>query len=320
MSLRSLTGEEKFNIVIERNTFFFQNVEFEEGWEAYISSLVNLLLLLRSDLKERGSNEEKKRVVVDFIMGKQDGLSAVLALCGISEEFLLRLVTFIRTIEDEDLNKLVNKDSFPQTPLEREWSKDYVFKLVRTNRGIVEGIVSLLFEGFSIPILRKSLPLFELRKLSFSKLDFSMESLVDSIVRQAKRGSYKAQGENDPARLIEKLLDKSNISYEGNTILPGIRRKVDFVIPDKLNPKVIIQSSYELTTSSAMGDKAKTEIEVAGDIKVRYPRITFVGFIDGIGWYVRKNDLAKLAAAFDNVFTFRQAELDRFLAYIGAIL
>ena len=318
--MKSPIGKEKFNIIIERNTFFFQDVEFEESWEAYISSLTNLLLFLRHNLKTTSSNEDKKSVVADFIMSKQDGLSAILALCGISEELLLRLITLVRTIEDEELNKLVNRDNFPQVPLDREWSKNYLFKLVRTKRELAQGLVNLLFEGFSVPILRKSLPLFELKKLNFNKLDFSVESLVDSIVRLAKRGSYKAQGENDPARLIKKSLDKSNIPYEQSAILPGIRRKLDFVIPDKLNPKVFIQSSYEVTTSSAMGDKAKTEIEVAGDIRVRYPGTPFVGFVDGIGWYVRRKDLAKLVAAFDNVFTFKQAELDRFLAYIDDVI
>ncbi len=183
----AMTEEEKFNIILERNTFFFRNEEFEEGWESYISSITNLLLLLKRGLDEKKSIEERKRVVVDFIIGKQDGLSAVLALTGISEELLLRLVTFVRTVDDKDLNKLVNKDSFPQTSLDREWSKDYLFRLVRTNPGVAEGIVNLLFEAFSVPILRESLPLFELKKLNFSKLDFSIESLVDSIVRHAKR-------------------------------------------------------------------------------------------------------------------------------------
>ena len=186
--MKSPIGKEKFNIIIERNTFFFQDVEFEEGWEAYISSLANLLLLLRHNLKAASSNEDKKSVVADFIMSKQDGLSAILALCGISEELLLRLITLVRTIEDEELNKLVNRDNFPQVPLDREWSKNYLFKLVRTKRELAQGLVNLLFEGFSVPILRKSLPLFELKKLNFNKLDFSVESLVDSIVRLAKRG------------------------------------------------------------------------------------------------------------------------------------
>ncbi len=320
MSLKLLTDKQKLNIILERNTFFFHSEEFEERWEAYISSIANLLLLLKRELDEKKSIEDKKRVIVDFMVGKQDGLSAVLALSSISEEFLLRLVTFTRTIDDEDLNKLVNKDSFPLTPLDREWSKDYLFKLVRTKRDVAEGLVNLFFEGFSIPILRESLPLFELKKLNFSKLDFSVESLIDSIVRHSKRGSYKAKGDNDPARLIKKWLDKNSIRYKSNTMLPDIRRKIDFAIPNETNPRIIIESSYVITTSSGMGDKAKIEMEVAGDIRTHYPETAFVGFVDGIGWYVRKSDLKRLVSAFDNVFTFKRTELARFLNYVATIL
>ena len=307
MNLEFLTNKQKLDIILERNTFFFHNEEFEGEWEAYISSIANLLLLLKRQLDAKKSPEDKKQVVVDFIVNRQDGLSAALALSSISEEFFLRLVTFIRTIADKDLNDLVNKDSFPQVPLDKEWSKKYLFKLVRTNREVAGGLVNLLFEGFSLPILREYLPLFELKKLNFSKLDFSVESLIDSIVRHAKRGSYKAQGDNDPAVLIKRWLDKNSIQYKSNTILPDIRRKIDFAIPSGANPRIIIESSYEITTSSAMGDKAKTEMEVAGDIKTHYPEAAFVGFVDGIGWYVRRGDLSRLVSAFDNVFTFKPA-------------
>jgi len=320
VSFRSLTNRQKLDIILQRNTFFFYNEEFEERWEAYISSIANLLLLLKRELDAKESIEDKKRVIVDVMVNKPDGVSAVLALTSISEEFLLRLVTFIRTIDDKDLNKLVNKDNFPQTSLDKEWSKKNLFKLVRTNHDVAEGLVNLFFEGFSIPILREYLPLFELKKLNFSKLDFSVESLIDSIVRHAKRGSYKAQGNNDPAGLIKRWLDKNSIHYKSNTILPNIRRKIDFAIPSETNPRIIIESSYEITTSSAMGDKAKTEIEVAKDVKTNYPQTVFIGFVDGIGWYVRRSDLERLVSAFDNVFTFKRTELDRFLNYVTTIL
>lgn len=318
--VKTLTNDEKFNNVLDNNTFFFSNEEFEESWEAYISSIAKLLLLLKGELEAEKSIEGKKRVVVDFIVSKQDGFSAVMALSGISEEFMLRMVTFIRTIEDKELNKLVNKDSFPQTPFDKEWSKDYLFKLVRENRDVAEGLVNLLFEGFSIPILRESLPLFELKKLDFSKLGFSIESLIDTVVRHAKRGSYKAQGENDAAKLVETVLRKKGVPYNANTELPHIRRKLDFVIPNKTAPKIIIESSYVVTTSSGMGDKAKTEIEVAGDIRRHYREATFIGFVDGIGWYVRRGDLERIVSAFDNVFTFKRSELARFLEYVNSIL
>jgi len=320
MTVESPTNEEKFNIILDRNTFFFHDEEFEENWEAYISSVANLLLLMKRELDAKRSVGEKKQVVVDFIVEKQDGLSAVLVLSGISQEYLLRLVTFTRTIDDEDLNKLVNKNIFPQTSPDREWSKDYLFKLARTNRRVAEGLVNLLFEGFSVPILRESLPLFELKKLNFSKLDFSIESLVDSIVRYARKGSYKARAANDAAVLIGRWLDKDGITYQARTKLEGVRRDIDFVMPNKITPKIIIESSYEVTTGSGMGDKAKTEIEVAEDIRRHYPGVAFVGFVDGIGWYVRRGDLGRLVSAFDNVFTFRRSELDRFLKYVNSIL
>ena len=61
-----------------------------------------------------------------------------------------------------------------------------------------------------------------------------------------------------------------------------------------------------------MGDKAKTEQRVAEAIKKHYPNSLFVGFVDGIGWYVRRGDLARMVKAYNFVFTFRFDELSKF--------
>jgi hypothetical protein len=67
-----------------------------------------------------------------------------------------------------------------------------------------------------------------------------------------------------------------------------------------------------VTTSSGQGDKSKTEISVRQLIKRHYPRAKFIGFVDGIGWYVRKQDLKRMVAAYEDVFTFHKDELIRF--------
>ena len=95
---------------------------------------------------------------------------------------------------------------------------------------------------------------------------------------------------------------------------------MDFIIPNKQNPKIIIESSFLSTTSSGQGDKAKTEIMVSGLIKKYYPKAIFIGFVDGIGWYVRKQDLARMVEAYDEVFTFRGDELARFEAFIKSLM
>ncbi|MGC8684438.1 MAG: DpnII family type II restriction endonuclease, partial [bacterium] len=67
-----------------------------------------------------------------------------------------------------------------------------------------------------------------------------------------------------------------------------------------------------ITTASGMGDKAKTEKTVADYLKNNYPEVAFVGFVDGVGWYVRRGDLRRMVEAYDFVFTFGKDELERF--------
>ena len=95
---------------------------------------------------------------------------------------------------------------------------------------------------------------------------------------------------------------------------------MDFIIPNKKSPKIIIESSYLVTTSSGQGDKSKTEISIDALIKKHYADARFWGFIDGIGWYVRKNDLKRMVVAYEDVFTFNPNELARFEAQIKGII
>lgn len=320
MSFKSLTNTEKFNIVIKRNTFFFHNEDFENQTEAYISSLSKLLLLLKQELETKKTIEDKKTIITKLIMEKEDGLYAILSLSSISEEFLLRLFTFIRIVDDNELNKLIVKGAFPEQKNYNEWSKQYLFKRIRNNKELASTLVNLLFEGFSVPLLQKVIPLFELKKFNFGKLDFSTENLLDSLVRHSRKGSYKASGYNDAINLVTSILDKNSISWQANKIVEYLGRKIDLVIPDITNPQIFIESSYEVTTSSGMGDKAKTEMGVAEDIRRYYQNAVFIGFVDGIGWYARQNDLKRLISAFDNVFTFEKSELERFIDYINNFL
>ena len=126
----------------------------------------------------------------------------------------------------------------------------------------------------------------------------------------------KAKGKNDPICSALVLLDENKISYQVSQSVPNIRRTIDIIIPNISNPIILIESSYVVTTSSGMGDKAKTEMGVAEDIRRYYPNSKFLGLIDGVGWYARQNDLKKLVSAFDDVFTFKESELKRFIEHV----
>jgi len=312
--------DEKFNKVIDKNTFYFYNKEFEESYEGYVNSIKELLLNLKNEIELNGL---KKEFFEKLILEKENGLRALLALTGFSNENLKRITTLIRVVDDAELNRILLKDKwFKKENISddgiAEWSDSKITAMIKTEKYFRQGIVNLFFEGATIPFLAKTLPLFELKKLSISKLQYQIPDLIDTLIRYKEKGSYSGKKENNPETVIENILEEFKVTFERGdlseliTNAPDSKRTMDFIIPNKKNPLLIIESSYLVTTSSGQGDKSKTEISIDALLKQHYPKSKFIGFVDGIGWYVRKGDLKRMVSAYEDVFTFHEDELRRF--------
>ena len=312
------TTEDKFQTVIKKNTFYFFNPKFEEDYEGYVNSLKETLLNLKNRIETEGL---KKEIFEDLISEKENGLRALLALTGFSNEYLKRLTTIIRIVDIPELNSLVYKDKwYGETNPDniQEWSDSKIINLVRKNEFFKKGLVNIFFEGASIPFLADTIPLFELKKLSISKLKFEIPEMIDTLIRYKEKGSYSGKKGNNPEIVVEEILKNLDITWETGDLTelidnaPDNKRTMDFIIPNKKNPIIIAESSFLATTSSGQGDKSKTEISIDTLIKEHYPNATFIGFVDGIGWYVRKGDLKRMVTAYEDVFTFHKDELSRF--------
>ncbi len=312
------TTEDKFQTVIQKNTFYFFNPKFEEDYEGYINSLKEILLNVKNRIETEGL---KKEIFEDLISEKENGLRALLALTGFSNEYLKRLTTIIRIVDIPELNKLVYKDKWYDEPNPdniQEWSDSKIINLIKRNKYFRKGIVNIFFEGASIPFLADTIPLFELKKLSISKLKFEIPEMIDTLIRYKEKGSYSGKKGNNPETIVEEILKNFDISWETGDLAelvdnaPDNKRIMDFIIPNKENPIIIAESSFLATTSSGQGDKSKTKISIDTLIKEHYPNATFIGFVDGIGWYVRKGDLKRMVTAYEDVFTFHKDELKRF--------
>lgn len=308
-------NDEKYRIICNNNTYYFSNTEHEEQYEGDIVQLSELLASLKRLVDTQGL---KKELLVDFIQQRNQGLKALLILTGISRESLLRLITFVRLVDDSTLNHALKREDWTGQTFDKEWTEKQVIRLSQTNRAFAECLVTLFFDGATYDVLNNTLPLFELKKLRASKLNFNINDLIDTIVRYNVRGAYKASKLNNPEILLEAILKKHGYGFERGQ-LPNISRSMDFIIPDKNRPKVIVESSYVTTTSSGMGDKAKAEIAVSGQIQRYYPYAIFVGFVDGIGWLARQHDLKRLLSAFENVFTYAPEELNRFIEFLDDV-
>ncbi len=312
------TTEDKFQTVIKKNTFYFFNPKFEEDYEGYVNSLKETLLNVKNRIETEGL---KKEIFEDLISEKENGLRALLALTGFSNEYLKRLTTIIRIVDIPELNNLVYKDKWYDEPNPnniQEWSDNKIINLIKKNKYFRKGIVNIFFEGASIPFLADTIPLFELKKLSISKLKFEIPEMIDTLIRYKEKGSYSGKKSNNPEIVVEEILKSLDITWEAGDLTelinnaPDNKRTMDFIIPNKENPIIIAESSFLATTSSGQGDKSKTEISIDTLIKEHYPNATFIGFIDGIGWYVRKGDLKRMVTAYEDVFTFHKDELKRF--------
>lgn len=310
----------KYDIVIKRNSFYFSNLHFEENYEANIISLLKTLLLnLQNQILNQGCKEE---IFVNFIQNNEFGLESLLILNGFANENLKRVITIARIVRDKDLSILLNLEEWDKSENEsdiKEWGDKKIKNLIKNNISFAKGLINLFFKGSSNPFLAKTLPLFELNKLNLQKINFDSNSMIDTLIRYRQKGSYSGAMQNNPESTIKDILSKLHISYEsGDLPLLSLnenlnKRTMDFIIPNKQNPQIIIESSFLSTTSSGQGDKAKTELNIATLIKKYYPQAKFYGFIDGIGWYVRKKDLKRMVEAYDEVFTFRNDELQRFM-------
>lgn len=318
------TIDDKYKTVIEKNTFYFFNRRFEEKYEGHLNSVRETLLVLKNDIETTGLKKELfRRLLAD----NENGLTALLALTGFSNESLKRLITLIRVVDDPALSKLSLKEKWHSSQnLEnvREWSDSTIARRINDNDFFREGLINVFFEGATVPFLANTMPLFELKKLSISKLQFDIPAMIDTLVRYKEKGSYSGQKENNPETVIADLIDMLGLSYETGDLsrlkenAPDTKRTMDFIIPNKTNPRIIAESSFLTTTSSGQGDKSKTEISVRNLINKHYPNAKFIGFVDGIGWYVRKEDLKRMVAAYEDVFTFHKDELARFESILRA--
>ncbi len=313
------TTDEKYLNVIKNNTFYYFDEEFEEEYESHIFSVKEAILYLKNEVASKGC---RKEVFEEFLENKKElGLKAILAISGHSNESLKRLITVIRIIDDKELNKLVYKEKWCDSKCEddiTEWGTEKIEKLLNSNEYFRKGLINIFYEGSTVDFFKKTLSTFELQKFSLEKLNFDINALIDTIARYKEKGSRAAKGGNNPESLIEQILKDLDITFETGDLselinnAPAKKRTMDFIIPNKIAPLIIVESTFLTTTSSGQGDKSKTELSIRSLIKLHYPKAKFIGFIDGIGWYVRKGDLKRMVSAYEDVFTFHKDELKRF--------
>ncbi len=87
-------------------------------------------------------------------------------------------------------------------------------------------------------------------------------------------------------------------------------KEVDIAIPNTSDPRILIMSSYQLTTSSSQSSKANEQARMYEDVRRHNgsrgrrgrPHVQFINVIDGGGWLERPKDLQTMWSECDYCF------------------
>ncbi len=105
------------------------------------------------------------------------------------------------------------------------------------------------------------------------------------------------------------LLRANRIAYKKGPVSLVENKEVDIAIPNIHAPKILIMSSYNLTTSSNQSTRAKEQARMREELNRHNVRneanVQFINIIDGGGWLQRANDLKRIWQFSDYCFSHK---------------
>lgn len=291
---RKIEFEELFN----STTMFYVNEHYEEDMEREVRRKVDELA---AELNSINTKEGLKAYIVEH----KDSLDNLTSLMEISTERFKRMVSMIR----KDRGFVFST----------EWGLGKIRSAMMESPAMMESVLDLLWDGRNDEKMKAKIPFFYLDNMGITEATLNKLQNKDSIRLFVKRGLEGKYSNNigdlilaDIEEKIKELSIKYGLDYEKNVRVPMLDRAVSFVLENAIEPKIIIDVSYSVTTSSAQGDKKnaarKTE-EVQKRKKDSGNSFIYINFLDGAGWIGRQADMREIHRCSDYVLNFNNINL-----------
>lgn len=286
-----------FDKLFSTTTMFYVNKDFENLIEIEVQKKVDELY---SDLHSIHTKEGLKQYIIDH----KDSLDNLTSLMEISTERFKRMVSMLR------------KDS--GFVFSTEWSLGKIRTAMIENPTMMQKILDLIWNGRDDSILQDKIPFFYLDNMVINESTLNKLTDKESIRLFVKRGFEGKYSNNigdlileDIEGKIKHVAAKHGLEYEKNVRVPLLDRAVSFVIESAINPRIIIDVSYSVTTSSSQGDKKnvarKTE-DTIKKAKTSGDNILYINFLDGAGWIGRQADMKEIHRCSDYVLNFNNID------------
>lgn len=292
--VRKIEFEKLFN----STTMFYVNDKYEEEMEKEVQAKVDELA---GELQFIHSKEDLKQYIIDH----KDALDNLTSLMEISTERFKRMVSMIR----KDRGFVFST----------EWGLGKIRTAMMDSPAIMESVLDLLYDGRNDERMKAKIPFFYLDNMGITEATLAKLQNKDSIRLFVKRGLEGKYSNNigdlileDIERKINQVCVKHGLDYEKNVRVPILDRAVSFVLESPTDPKIIIDVSYSVTTSSAQGDKKNAARKTEDTLKKEREKgnqIIYVNFLDGAGWIGHQADMREIHRCSDYVINFNNLNL-----------
>lgn len=292
--VRKIEFEELFN----STTMFYVNDKYEEEMEKEVQAKVDELA---GELQFIHSKEDLKQYIIDH----KDALDNLTSLMEISTERFKRMVSMIR----KDRGFVFST----------EWGLGKIRTAMMDSPAMMESVLDLLYDGRNDERMKAKIPFFYLDNMGITEATLAKLKNKDSIRLFVKRGLEGKYSNNigdlileDIERKINQVCVKHGLDYEKNVRVPILDRAVSFVLESPTDPKIIIDVSYSVTTSSAQGNKKNAARKTEDTLKKEREKgnqIIYVNFLDGAGWIGRQADMREIHRCSDYVINFNNLNL-----------
>lgn len=291
-----------YDELIQTTTMFWINTELENEFKKYIDECV---LAIEAKLRNINTMEGLK----SYILNDKNSLNNILTLMEIPEEKFKRIISMLR----RDRKYVFTS----------EWSLDKTRRILLENEGFMEEVCELFMNGSNSERFKLKIPDF-LRE-SFKIDDKLMSRLADMdelrrLVKHQLDVKYNTAVANTVVKRIEEAIkltcDLEGLTYVKDKSPDDFDKVFSFIIPNERIPRIIIDCSYNITTSSTQTNFAKKFINARKQIANDNKKIISVAVLEGAGWIGRQSDLKTIYDNADYVLNIANIGLlDQIIRY-----
>lgn len=292
--VRKMTYDELFN----STTMFYMNPEYEAQIEKEVQAKT-------ADISVGLRTIKSKETLKQYIMDHKDSLDNLTSVAEISVERFKRMISMIR--KDRGF------------VFATEWGLSKIRTAMMESPAMMESVLNLIWDGKNDEKMKACIPAFYLENMSMDTTTLQKlrdENSVRQLVKRGLEGRYSnGIGDavlSDIEKELKRVCAKHGIEYQSNVRVPLLDRTVSFVLESPAKPKLILDVSYSVTTSSSQGSKKEAARKTVETIKKEHDtgkNIIYVNFLDGAGWIGRQADLKEIHRCSDYVLNFQNMGL-----------